>query len=156
MSKPVYILGGYQTDFAMNWSRSNQDIYDILKATVEGALAATDIAPHEVETAHIGNFVAELFRGQGHLGGLFATIHPAFAGLPAARHEAACASSSIAALSASAEIEAERYDLAIVIGIEEMRNVSGQQAARNIGGPAAWNGREAQDAQFLWPSLFST
>jgi acetyl-CoA C-acetyltransferase len=150
----VYILGGYQTDFALNWSRNNQTIFDILKATVEGALVATNIAPREVDVAHIGNFAGELFCGQGQLGGLFASIDPAFAALPAARHEAACASGSIAALAAAAEIEAGRYDLACVAGVEQMRNVPGQQAACYLGA-AAWAGREAQDARFPWPALFS-
>src|SRR5262245_5017739 len=111
MAERVYILGGYQTDFALNWSRRGQGIYDMLEAAVVGALAATQIETAEVETAHIGNFVGELFRGQGQLGGLFASIDPAFAGIPAARHEAACASGSMAALAAAAEIEAGRYDL---------------------------------------------
>jgi acetyl-CoA C-acetyltransferase len=47
---------------------------------------------------------------QGHLGAFFVEVDPAFSGLPTARHEAACASGSIALLAASAEIEAGRYD----------------------------------------------
>ena len=155
MSKPkVYILGGYQTDYATNWSRNGLDIFDMLKATVEGALAATGIEPCEVEVAHIGNFVGELFCGQGQLGGLFTSIHPDFASLPASRHEAACASGGVALLAAAAEIEAERYNLACVTGIEQMRNVSGEQAAAYLG-VAAWTGREAQEARFPWPYMFN-
>jgi acetyl-CoA C-acetyltransferase len=154
MSKPaVYILGGYQSDFAINWSRAGLSIYDLLKASVEGALDATSIVPDEVEVAHIGNFVGELFCGQGHLGGLFSSIHPAFSSLPASRHEAAYASGGIAILAAAAEIEAQRYDVACIIGIELMRNVSGEQAACNLRA-AAWIGREAQEAKFPWPYMF--
>jgi acetyl-CoA C-acetyltransferase len=153
-SSNVYVLGGYQTDFAINWSRAGKSIYEMLQATVEGALDAAQIDPHEVEVAHIGNFASELFRGQGQLGGFFASVHPAFASIPTARHEAACASGSVAALAASAEIEAGRYDLACVVGVEEMRNVSGQQAANYLGA-ACWLGREAEDATFPWPYLFS-
>ncbi len=58
--------------------------------------------PSDIEVAHIGNFGAELFCNQGHLGGLFAASDPAFAGIPASRHEAACASGSLALLAASA------------------------------------------------------
>lgn len=155
MTKPaVYLLGGYQTDYALNWSRESGTIFDLLKATVEGALAATAIEPNEVEVAHIGNFVGELLCGQGQLGGLFSSIHSDFASLPTARHEAACASGSIALLAASAEIEAGRYDLACVTGIELMRNVPGEQAAAAMG-VAAWCGREAQEARFPWPYLFN-
>lgn len=155
MSKtPVYVLGGYQTDFATNWSRNGLGIFDMLKAAVEGGLAAAKIEPREIEVAHVGNFAGELFCGQGQLGGMFATLDPAFASLPASRHEAACASGSIAVLAAAAEIEAERYDLACVLGVEEMRNVPGEQAAAYLGA-AAWKGREALEARFPWPYMFS-
>jgi acetyl-CoA C-acetyltransferase len=154
MPKPkVYILGGFQTDYATNWTRNGCTIYDLLKATVEGALSATSVEPREVEVAHIGNFVDELFCAQGQLGGLFTSIHPDFASMPASRHEAACASGGVAVLAAAADIEAERYDIACVTGIELMRNVSGEQAANYLG-LAAWTGREAQAARFPWPYMF--
>jgi acetyl-CoA C-acetyltransferase len=114
-------------------------------------LAAVDLDPEDIETGHVGNFAAELFAGQGLLGGMFGLVHPAFDGLPTARHEAACASGSVAILAATAEIEAGRYDLACVVGIEQMRNVPGQKAAENLGA-AAWAGHEFQDARFLWPA----
>ncbi|MCW5850370.1 MAG: acetyl-CoA acetyltransferase [Anaerolineae bacterium] len=154
MPTPIYILGGYQTDFARNWARGGDGLYGILASAVEGALDATDLEPADVEVAHVGNFAAELFCGQGHLGGLFAALHPAFGGLPTSRHEAACASGGVAALAAMADLEAGRYDLACVVGVEQMRHVSGQQAAEHLGA-AAWVGREAQDARFPWVSLFS-
>lgn len=150
----VYILGGYQTDFAKNWSRAGGDLFAILREAVEGGLAVTKIDPAEIEVAHVGNFVAELFCGQGQLGGMFNSIDPAFASLPAARHEAACASGSIALLAAAAEIEAGRYGLACVSGIELMKNVDGQKAAEHLGA-AMWVGQEAQEAVFPWPYQFS-
>ncbi len=64
---------------------------------------------------------------QGHLGAFFTEVDPAFSGLPTSRHEAACASGSIALLAASAEIEAGRYDLQAVVGIEQMKTVSAAQ-----------------------------
>ena len=71
-----------------------------------GALERCDIAPEEIQSAHVGNFAAELYCMQGHLGAFFTEVHPAFSGLPTGRHEAACASGSIALLAAGAEIEA--------------------------------------------------
>ena len=70
------------------------------------------------------------------------------------RHEAACASGSVALLAAAAEIEAGRYDLACVVGVEMMRNVSGREAADYLG-TACWAGHEFTDAQFVWPRAFS-
>jgi acetyl-CoA C-acetyltransferase len=154
MSAEVFILGGAQTDFARNIDREGGGMFELFRDVAEAAFAATGIEPKEVETAHVGNFVGELFAGQGQLGGFFGHVHPDLAGIPASRHEAACASGSIAILAASAEIEAGRYGLALVLGIELMRNVPGQRAAENLGS-AAWAGREAQEARFLWPYMFS-
>ena len=155
MADRVYILGGYQTDFSQNWARNGQELFDGFQSTVIGALEAVDLDPEQIEVAHVGNFAAELFCQQGHLGGFFAATHPAFSGVPASRHEAACASGSIATLSAAADIEAGRYGLAAVVGIEQMRNVSAQEAAEFIGQPAMWAGHECPDVQFPWPHLFS-
>jgi acetyl-CoA C-acetyltransferase len=154
MSKDVYILGGAQTDFSRNIEREGGDIFSLFKDVTDAAFASTNIAPKEVETAHVGNFVGELFASQGQLGGFFGHVHPDLAGIPASRHEAACASGSIAILAATAEIEAGRYDLALVLGIELMRNVPGQRAAEYLG-TAAWSGKEGTEAKYLWPYMFS-
>jgi len=154
MPDPIYVLGGHQTDFARNWAREGAELFDALRETVEGALADARLDPEAVETAHVGNFTAELFCRQGHLGGLLAAVHPAFSGLPCGRHEGACASGSLAALGASAELEAGRYGVALVVGIEQMRNVPGATAAEYIGAPALWSGHECQDVAFPWPHVF--
>jgi acetyl-CoA C-acetyltransferase len=155
MASQVYILGGYQSDFAQNWARNGQEIFDAFQGTVHAGLDASALEPGDIEVAHVGNFAAEIFCGQGHLGGFFAASDPQFAGIPASRHEAACASGSIAALCAMADIEAGRYELAAVVGVEQMRNVPGDQAAANIGGSAMWNGHECVGVQYPWPHMFS-
>lgn len=155
MATPVYILGGYQTDFAKNWTREGEELFDMFSHTVEAGLDSARVDPQDIQAAHVGNFTAELFCGQGHLGGFFAATRPEFAGLPAGRHEGACASGSLAALAASADIEAGRYDLIAVVGIELMRNVPGAEAAANIGGPAMWNGHECVGVKYPWPHIFS-
>jgi acetyl-CoA C-acetyltransferase len=155
MTEPVFVLGGLQTDFARNWAREGLEIADAMRETVLGGLEQVRLAPRDVEVAHVGNFAAELFCNQGHLGGLFAAVHPDFAGVPASRHEGACASGSLALLAAMADLEAGRYGLAAVVGIEQMRNVPGEQAAQYIGGPAMWSGHECRDVRFPWPHVFS-
>jgi len=83
-----------------------------------------------------------------------ATVRPALWGVPAARHEAACASGSMAVLAAMAELEAGRCDVALVLGVEQERNVPPEQAARFLGA-AAWVGHEGEGARYLWPHMFS-
>ncbi len=154
MTEPVYILGGVQTDFSKNWTRDNRTLFDLFSETVFAGLEASKLEPKDVDVGHVGNFVAELFAGQGMLGGYFGHIHPDFSGMPAARHEGACASGSLAILAAMADIESGRYDLACVVGIELMRNVPGDIAADHLGA-AAWRGKEALGAKYLWPAMFS-
>lgn len=150
----VYVLGGWQSDFARNWAREGTDIAGAFAEALREGMAATGIEPGDIQTGHVGNFVADLFAGQGLLGGFFAQVHPALDGLPTARHEAACASGSIALLAASAEIEAGRYDTAVVLGLELMRNVPGQTAAEHLGA-AIYKDHELTDAIFPWPKAFS-
>lgn len=150
----VFILGGAQSDFAENWTRDNKGLFELMSETTLQALDDARLDAEDVDVIHIGNFAAELFCGQGLLGGMAAHIHPAFSGLPTSRHEAACASGSMAIFAASADIEAGRYDVAAVLGVELMRNVPGQTAAEHLGA-AAWAGREAQGARYLWPAMFS-
>ncbi len=149
----VYVLGGAQTDFARNWTKEGKHFIATMREATVGAMEATRIEPREIETAHVGNFAAELYAKQGHLGAFFVDIDPAFSGLPTSRHEAACASGSIAILAASAEIEAGRYDLAAVVGIEQMKTVDPGTGGDFLG-TAAWYEREAKGIEFPFPKLF--
>jgi acetyl-CoA C-acetyltransferase len=154
MSQPaVFILGGAQTDFARNWSKENKHIVALIREATVGALEATGVEPREVQTAHVGNFAAELYAKQGHLGAFVVDVDPAFSGIPTSRHEAACASGSIAILAASAEIEAGRYDLAAVVGVEQMKTVDPATGGDYLG-TAAWYEREASGIEFPFPKLF--
>ena len=150
----VFVLGGAQTDFSRNFAREQLSIGDIMREATEAALSDAHIDGGEVQVAHVGNFVGELFCGQGQLGGVLAEEVPALRAVPTSRHEAACASGSVAVLAAMAEIEAGRYDIALVCGVEQMRNVHGDVAATHLG-VAAWAGKEAIDAPYVWPRMFS-
>ncbi len=153
MSKRVYILGGYQTDFARNWSKEGKHLNALFLEVMDGAFAATDIEPKEVQTAHVGNFAAELYNMQGHLGAMVINYHKDLRGIATARHEAACASSAIATLAARTEIEAGHYDLALVIGVEYMKSVDSKTGGDFLG-TAAWYEKEAKGVQFPFPKLF--
>jgi acetyl-CoA C-acetyltransferase len=150
---PVYLLGGSQTDFSRNWHREGSNIFDMFKEVLNDAVDSVGIEPEQIEVGHVGNFVAELFAGQGLLGGFFGHVYPELASLPTSRHEAACASGSMAALAAMSDIQAGHYGLACVVGVELMRNVPGQTGAEYLGA-ATWNGLEAQGSDFPWPYMF--
>jgi acetyl-CoA C-acetyltransferase len=154
MPDPVYILGGAQTDFARSWHREGLGIDAMMGEVLAEGLAATELEARDIRAAHVGNFVAELVCQQGQLGGIFASLDPELSGVPTARHEAACASGSMAILAAAAEIEAGRYDLSCVLGVESMRSVPGKRMADYLAA-AAWQGREWGEVEYVWPAAFS-
>ena len=153
MTTPVYILGGYQTDFARNWRKEELNLRETMGEVVQGVLEATGMEAHEVDTAHVGNFAGELYAKQGQLGGFFAEIDPDFGGTPTSRHEAACASGSISILMAAAELEAGRYDTALIVGVEQMKTVS-PVVGGDFLGTAGWYELEAAGVDLPFPKLF--
>ncbi|MFN2287899.1 MAG: acetyl-CoA acetyltransferase [Chromatocurvus sp.] len=149
----VYILGGAQTDFARNWHREGLDLYAMFSAALQDAVHDAGIDPEQIEVGHVGNFAADLFAGQGLLGGFFGHVYPELSAIPTSRHEAACASGSMAMLGAMRDIESGHYSTACVLGLELMRNVDGRKGAEYLGA-AAFRGKEATDCDFPWPFLF--
>ncbi len=149
----LFVLGGAQTDFARNYAREGSDVSDLVADVVRDTLADARVEASQVQTIHVGNAFGQLFNGQGHLGAMPATVEPALVGVPSMRHEAACASGGLALLAAGAEIEAGRYDVALVLGVEQEKNVPGDQAARLLGA-AAWVGHEDVGVDFMWPHQF--
>jgi acetyl-CoA C-acetyltransferase len=149
----VYVLGGAQTDFARNWAREGEGLYDMFAEALTAAVESTGIDPAQIESGHVGNFVADMFAHQGLIGGFFGHVYPQLSDIPTARHEAACASGSMALLSAMNEILAGHHDVSAVLGLELMRNVPGETGADYLGA-ATWYGAEATDCRYPWPHMF--
>lgn len=149
----VTILGGHQTDFAANITKAGQDVADLTREAITATLHDAGVGPDQIESIHVGNAFGQLYNGQGHLGAMPASVIPELWGVPSMRHEAACASSSMAALAAMAEIEAGRYDCVLVLGVEQERTMPGAQAA-SVQTAAAWVGHETEGIEFFWPYAF--
>ena len=154
MPSEVWLLGGYQTDFARNFSREGLDFADLTGEVVLRTLESAKVGPGEIGVVHVGNAFGELFTGQGHLGAMPATVCGELWGVPAARHEAACASGSAAALAAIADLRSGAYSSALVVGVELEKTVPGDTATRYLGA-AAWIGHEGDGAKYMWPFMFS-
>lgn len=149
----VYVLGGCQTDFARNWRKENKHISAMMREVYEGSISNTDIEPRDIDAAFVGNFAAELYCMQGHLGAFFVDFDPCFKSLPTCRFEGACAASTLAALSAIAYIKAGIYDLVCLIGVEQMKTVDPVKGGEFLGA-AAWYEKEAEGTEFPFPKLF--
>ena len=154
MARPVFFLGGAMTDFARNIAREKKELVDLVREVSLGALEDAKVDARDVGCIHVGNAFGELFTGQAQMGALPATAIVDLDGIPASRHEGACASGSLAILAAAADIEAGRYECALVVGAEQEKNVPGEIAARHLGA-AAHVGHEAEGARYLWPNMFS-
>ena len=152
-SPNVWILGGYQSDFARNLTREGHDFADLTAEVVDSTLAAAQLDALDIEVVHLGNAFGEMFARQGHLGAMPATVNDGLWDAPASRHEAACASGSVAALAAMADLRSGAYRTALVIGVELEKTVPGDTAAQYLGA-AAWTDREGAGAQFMWPHMF--
>jgi acetyl-CoA C-acetyltransferase len=150
----VWILGGYQSDFARNLTREGHDFADLTREVVDHTLAEAMIDAADIDVVHVANAFGEMFARQGHLGAMPATVHDGLWATPATRHEAACASGSVAALAAMADLRAGNYRTALVVGLELEKTVPGDLAAQHLGA-AAWTGHEGQDAKYLWPFMFA-
>lgn len=157
----VFILGGAQTDFSRNWTKEGKSFAGIFREALVDGLAAADLSYEEVRRLNsknriagfVGNFDAEQYCNQGHLGAFFTEIDKCFYGMPAARYEAACASSSVAIDAAMAKIRCGDYDVAIVLGIEAMKTVDSKTGGDFLG-TAAYYEKEAKGIDFPFPKLF--
>ena len=157
----VYVLGGAQTDFERNWTKEGKGVIALLKEVIEEALKNTNLTFEEIKDLNrnnkiaifIGNFCAEYYIKQGHLGPLLTEVNEAFYGIPSARYEAACASGSVALDAAITKIRAGDYDLCIVVGFELMKTVDSKTCGDYLG-MAAYYDKEAKGIEYPFPKLF--
>src|SRR6476660_1356176 len=149
----IWILGGYQSDFARNFTREGHDFADLTAEVVDHTLSAAKVDAADIEVVHVANAFGEMFARQGHLGAMPASVNSGLWGTPASRHEAACASGSVATLAAIADLRSGAYRTALVVGIELEKTVPGDAAAGHLGA-AAWIGHEGAEATFMWPYMF--
>lgn len=157
----VYIIGGAQTDFERNWKKEGKGIVALLKEVVTDGLADANISFEEIARLNknnkvaffVGNFIAEKYVDQGHLGAFLTEVSPLFFGIPSARYEAACASGSVAIDAAQTKVKLGEYDLAIVVGWELMKTVDSSLGGQYLG-RAAYFEKESKGIDLPFPKLF--
>lgn len=157
----VYILGGAQTDFERNWKKEGKGMIALLKEVMSDGLADAGLSYDDVAALNednriacfVGNFIAEMYTSQGHLGAFLTEVNEAFYGVPSARYEAACASSSVALDAANTKIQNGDYDVAIVVGWELMKTVDSKTGGDFLG-RAAFYEKEGKGIELPFPKLF--
>jgi len=88
------------------------------KATIEAGVPKKDI-----QAAFIGSFIPEMLVHQGHIAPLLLDFS-GLKGIPATRHEDACASGAVALRAGIMAIESGMYDTVLVGGVEKMTSTS--------------------------------
>ena len=158
MSKAVYLLGGAQSDFERDMHGEGHTVFDLFQETLGIALETCHIAPEEVQRGHVGNASGDVLTGYAQMGGFFGMADHRLAGMPASRHEAACASGSMALLGALSDIGAGHYDLVCASGVEVMgvdtANLKEFATVDQAIGSHAWPS-ERKEGHWVWPYLFS-
>lgn len=158
----VYVLGGAQTDFQRNWSKEGKNVIALLRENIFDALKNVNLTKEDVIrlnkenriAIYVGNFIAENYINQGHLGALLTEVDPCFYGVPSGRYEAACASGSVAIDAACSKIRDKTYDVALVIGFEMMKTVDSKIGGSFLG-KAAYFEEEGKGIDFPFPKLFA-
>ncbi len=157
----VYVLGGAQTDFERNWTKEGKNVTALLKEVITDGLRNIGLTFDDIKKLNsenkiacfVGNFIGELYIDQGHLGALLTEVDEAFYGVPSARYEAACASSSVALDSAITKIKSGDYDIVLTIGFELMKTVDAKTCGDYLG-RAAFYPKEGKGVDFPFPKLF--
>lgn len=157
----VYILGGAQTDFERNWKKEGKGLVALLKEVMFDGLSDAGLSFDDIKKLNkenrvacfVGNFIAEKYIEQGHLGAFMTEVDSAFYGVPSARYEAACASSSVAIDAAQTKIQTGDYDVAIIVGWELMKTVDSKTGGDFLG-RAAYYEKEGKDIYLPFPKLF--
>ena len=152
LGRGVSIIGGAMSRFGAFPDKTSRDI--MVEAYTD-ALQSVDkgIDPSDIQALYIGNFTADLFEGQGHLGHILAD----WLGLvprPATRVEGACASGGLAFRQGLMAVASGMYDVVLAAGVEKMTNV-GTENVQDYLGAASDVPFEVDQAAFTFPGLYA-
>ena len=151
---PVYLLGGARTDFKRNLQKEGKRLQDVIVEVARGALARTEVEAAAVQAGIVGNFAGGLFTRQLHLGALLLAADEKLRGIPTLHVEAACASGSLAVLTAAQWIQAGFYDCVLVVGAEQQKTMSPAAGSDVLGAAADYQREKAEYGDFMFPKLF--
>jgi acetyl-CoA C-acetyltransferase len=130
--KKTYIVSGAQTKFGVLEGVTFREMF---AEAVEKATTQANIPKKEIEAVFVGTFNPEMLIHQGHTAPLLLD-YAGLRGLPATRHEAACASGAVALRAGIMAIESGLYDTVLVAGVEKMTSVSTNKATEALAAAA--------------------
>lgn len=159
LRRKVYMAAGYNTVSLgtgrreFNPKKPRPGIEHYFNEAARGVLEQIG-GPGNVDECVVGNFMAERFNKQGHLGGLFPHADPVLQFKPAMRVEGACASGGLALIIGIKNILAETSDVVLAVGIEVQNTVKAIYGADILAG-AGWYQKRKDGHAYFFPGQFS-
>ena len=154
MNAPVYLLGGARTDFKRNLKKENKTLRDVIVEVARAALTSIGLEAADIQAGIVGNFAGGMFTRQLHIGALLLEADDALRGIPTMHVEAACASGSLAVLTAAQWIAAGLHDCVLVLGAEQQKTMSPADGSDVLGAAADYHREKPEYGEFMFPKLF--
>lgn len=159
MRKKIYMTAGYNTislgtgrkEFHPKKPRPGIEHY--FKEAVNGCLAQIG-GGENVDECIVGNFMAERFVRQAHLGAFFPMVSEDLRYKPATRVEGACASGGLALLTGIRSILAGTAEVVLSLGIEVQNSVKAVYGADFLA-LAGWFENRKTGQAYFFPGQFS-
>lgn len=130
--KRTHIVSAAQTKFGV---LEGVALRELFAEAVDKATTDAGIPKKDIQAVFAGCFIPEMLVHQGHTAPLLADF-AGLRGLPATRHEAACASGAVALRAGIMAIESGLYDTVLVAGAEKMTSVSTAKATEALAAAA--------------------
>ena len=152
LGRRVAVIGGAMSPFGAFPEKGSRDL--VADAYSE-ALDSVDkgLDPGDIDALYVGNFCADLFEGQSHLGHLVADWL-GLASRPATRVEGACASSGLAFRQGVFAVASGLYDIVVAVGVEKMTSASTEDVQEFLG-VASDVPIEVGQAALTFPGIFA-
>ena len=156
MNQQVHVIGAARSDFKRNLRKEGKSIRDLIVEAGADAIRDAGIEPAAVEAGVVGNFAAGLYTHQLHLGALLIDIDDALCGIPTLHTEAACASGSVAVLTAAHWIRCGLHDVVLVVGAEQQKTMSPADGSEVLAAAGDWIGEKPRYGAHMMPKLFAS
>ncbi|MCU0225011.1 MAG: 3-ketoacyl-CoA thiolase [Acidobacteria bacterium] len=160
LRKPVYLVcGDYTMSFGtgrkeFNPKKSRPGLEHYI-AEAGQAVVGQLPDPTVVDEGYVGNFMAARFNHQGHLGAMFALVHPSFEYKPSTRVEGACCSGGLSVASAVKSVLADASDVVLALGVEVQNTVKAIYGADILAGAGHYAGERKNGHAYFFPAKFS-
>ena len=155
MPRPVHVIGIGRTDFKRNFRKEGTTLGAAVVEAGRAAIADAGIEPAAIQAGIVGNFAAGLYTRQLHLGSLLVEIDEALVGIPTLHTEAACASGSVAVLTAAHWIAAGLHDAVLVVGAEQQKTMSPAEGSEVLAAAGDWNAEKPLYGEHMMPKMFA-